>query len=126
MESLTDQYFRQYIGSDNLGFQEQRAQNQSSIAKLGAGLGNAVTQGSLDILAWCFLFIRFLKTILISKFSTKKGFHNWLGDMEKAEDKLKLPVYRTEDSKGFSPLSAGFLGWEYAIYSLWHIYALWS
>ena len=39
-ESLTDQYFRQYVGSDNLGYQEQRAQNQSGIAKIGSGLGN--------------------------------------------------------------------------------------
>ncbi len=108
-EPLTEQYFRQ-TGEANSGFQEQRAQNQSSLAKLGSGLGNTLTQGTLDILKDSSYLLDF-ENYFDFKNSAEEGFHNWFGDaIQSVEDKLKLPVYRTEDSKGFSPLSAGFWG----------------
>lgn len=108
-EPLTEQYFRQ-TGEGNLGFQEQRAQNQSSLAKLGSGLTNTITQGSLDILKDASYLLDF-ENYFDFKNSAQEGFHNWFGDaIQSVEDKLKLPVYRTEASKGFSPLSAGFWG----------------
>lgn len=108
-EPLTEQYFRQ-TGEGNLGFQEQRAQNQSSLAKLGSGLGNTLTQGTLDILKDS-SYLLDAENYFNFKESAQEGFHNWFGDaIQSVEDKLKLPVYRTEDSKGFSPLSAGFWG----------------
>lgn len=109
-ESLTDQYFRQYVGSDNVGFQEQRAQNQSGLAKVGSGLGNIVTQAGLDIFKDAGYLLDFENYFDFKK-SAEEGFHNWFSDsIQSIEDKLKLPVYRTEDSKGFSPTSAGWWG----------------
>lgn len=109
-ESLTDQYFRKYIGSDNVGFQEQRAQNQSGLAKVGSGLGNTITQAGLDIFKDAGYLLDF-KNYFDFKKSAEEGFHNWFSDaIQSVEDKLKLPVYRTEESKGFSPTSAGWWG----------------
>lgn len=108
-KSLTQQYFKNY-GDSNLGYQEQRGQEQSSIAKLGSGLGNAVVQTGLDIVKDASYLLDFENYFDFKK-SSEEGFHNWLGDaMQAAEDKLKLPVYRTRESQGFSPLSAGWWG----------------
>lgn len=89
---------------------EYRAQSQSSIAKLGSGLANTVTQASLDVIKDA-SYLLDVDNYTNFKESSEQGFHNWLGDaIQGLEDKLKLPVYRTKESAGFSPLSAGWWG----------------
>lgn len=89
---------------------EIRAQQQSSIAKLGSGLGNAIVQTGLDVLKDTSYLLDYENYTDFKK-SSEEGFNNWLAEsLNKVEDKLKLPVYRTEASKGFSPTSAGWWG----------------
>jgi hypothetical protein len=89
---------------------EIRGQRQSSIAKLGSGFANAVTQTGLDILKDTSYLLDFENYTDFTK-SSEEGFNNWFAEsIQKIEDKVKLPVYRTKASEGFSPLSAGWWG----------------
>jgi exodeoxyribonuclease-5 len=106
---LTQQYFENY-GDENLPFQYQRAQEQSSLAKIGSGLANAVTQTGLDIIKDASYLLDYRNYTDFTE-RAKEGFHNDIADaIQSAEDKLKLPVYRTKESEGFSPLSYGWWG----------------
>jgi len=87
---------------------EYRAQRQSVPSKLGAGLVNTAVQGSLDIIkdGAYLLDIPQYKDLING---TEKDFSNFISDaIQKTEDKLKIPVYRTKASEGFDPLSAGW------------------
>lgn len=89
---------------------EIRAQGQSSLAKLGSGLVNAITQTGLDIIKDSAYLLDYENYTDFTK-SSQEGFNNWLSSsIQSIEDKLKLPVYRTKESEGFSPLSAGWWG----------------
>lgn len=89
---------------------EVRGQRQPSALKLGAGLANAVTQTGLDIVKDASYLFDIENYTDFTK-SSEEGFSNWLADsMQSIEDKVKLPVYRTKASEGFSPLSAGWWG----------------
>lgn len=89
---------------------EIRAQKQPSVAKLGAGITNAVSTTVLDIIKDS-SYLLDLENYTDFKKSSEEGFTNWLAEsITKAEEKLKLPVYRTKASEGFSPLSAGWWG----------------
>jgi hypothetical protein len=94
----------------NGAYNELRALEQSSLAKLGSGVVNAVTHTGLDIIKDASYLLDFENYSDFTK-SSEEGFSNWLGDaVQSLEDKLKLPVYRTKASEGFSPLSAGWWG----------------
>ncbi len=87
---------------------EIRGQHQGRFAKLGSGLVNAVTGTVLDIGADVGYLLDFENITDLQK-SSEEGFGNWFTDaMNSTKEALKLPVYRTEDSKGFSPTSAGW------------------
>ncbi len=88
--------------------EEIRGQRQSSIAKLGSGFANAVTQTGLDILKDASYLLDFENYTDFTK-SSQEGFDNWFANsIQTIEDKVKLPVYRTKASEGFSPTSAGW------------------
>lgn len=89
---------------------EIRAQNQPSIAKLGSGLANAVTGTLADIVSDASYLLDFEQHANLIN-GTEKEFGNWLSQaMDKFKEATKLPVYRTKESEGFSPLSAGWWG----------------
>lgn len=88
--------------------EEVRGQRQPRLAKLGAGLANAVTQTGIDILKDASYLLDYENYTDFTK-SSQEGFNNWLANsLQSAEEKLKLPVYRTKESEGFSPTSAGW------------------
>lgn len=99
------------VTPENVGqLGEIRAQRQSSAAKLGAGLVNAVVTTGLDVIKDTSYLLDAENYFNFEK-SSQEGFQNWLGSsMQSLEDKLKIPVYRTKESEGFSPFSAGFWG----------------
>jgi len=87
---------------------EIRAQAQGSLTKLGSGLVNAITQTGLDIIKDSAYLLDYENYTDFKK-SSEEGFDNWLSkSIQSVEDKLKLPVYRTKESEGFSPTSAGW------------------
>lgn len=89
---------------------EIRGQRQSSLAKLGSGLANTVTQTGLDIFKDTSYLLDYRNYTDFTERS-KEGFQNALAEsIQSIEDKLKLPVYRTKESEGFSPMSAGWWG----------------
>ncbi len=105
--------YSDYLDDDvfvNAGLDEARAQAQGRFAKLGSGLVNAVTQTTLDIVKDS-SYLLDIENYTNFKDSAEEGFGNWLATaMTSAEEKLKLPVYRTKESEGFSPWSAGWWG----------------
>lgn len=89
---------------------EVRAQRQPSALKIGSGLVNAVTQTGLDVIKDA-SYLLDMENYTDFKKSAEEGFGNWVADaMQATEDKLKLPVYRTKESQGFAPWSAGWWG----------------
>lgn len=90
--------------------EELRGQRQGRLTKLGAGLTNAITQTGLDIIKDTSYLLDF-ENIFDNEKSAQEGYGNWLADaMTSAEEAVKLPVYRTKESEGFSPWSAGWWG----------------
>lgn len=89
---------------------EYRAQKQPSLSKIGAGLVNAVTTTGLDVIKDASYLFDADNYINFTK-ASQEGFNNWLGTaIQSVEDKLKIPIYRTKASEGFSPTSAGWWG----------------
>lgn len=89
---------------------EYRAQRQPALSKIGAGIANAVTQTGLDIVKDASYLFDSENYTNFTK-ASQEGFNNWLAtSMQSVEDKLKIPVYRTKASEGFSPTSAGWWG----------------
>jgi hypothetical protein len=87
-----------------------RAEKQGSLTKLGSGLANAITQTGLDIVKDASYLLDYRNYTDFTERS-KEGFQNGLAQsIQSIEDKLKLPVYRTKESEGFSPTSAGWWG----------------
>ena len=95
------------LGGD---FQEHRGQKQPVLEKLGAGLVNSaseLTLGTLKNASYLFDLPQY-KNVLQG---TEQEYSNWFADaMKKTQDDLKLPVYRTQESMGFHPESAGWWG----------------
>lgn len=90
--------------------EELRSQRQGRLTKLGAGLTNAITQTGLDIIKDTSYLLDF-ENIFDNEKSAQEGYGNWLADaMTSAEEAVKLPVYRTKESEGFSPWSSGWWG----------------
>ena len=89
---------------------EQRAQSQGRFAKLGSGLVNTLTGTALDIVGDVGYLLD-TENYTNFKKSSEEGFNNWLSDWtNKTKQDVKLDIYRTKDSEGFSPLSAGWWG----------------
>lgn len=89
---------------------EQRAQLQSKGAKIGSGVVNAVSQTALDVVKDTSYLLDF-RNLTDFQNQADNGFSNFMADaMTKTEESLKLPVYRTKASEGFSPTSAGWWG----------------
>lgn len=99
------------VTPDSLPYLDEiRGQVQSSAAKLGSGFVNAITQTATDILKDASYLLDYENYTDFKK-SSEEGFNNWLADaMTSVQEKLKLPVYRTRESEGFSPTSAGWWG----------------
>ncbi len=119
-EALDFSNYKGYFGEGqtylNKGLEEARAQSQSTAAKWGRGISNTVTQTVGDIAKDAGYLLDFENYNDI-KSSAQEGFGNWFSDaMQSVEDKLKLPVYRTKASLGFSPLHAGW--WADALPSI--------
>ena len=89
--------------------QEQRAQRQPNIAKLGSGIVNGLVGLPLNV-AKGFSILGDLEqwgNVLAGK---EIEYTNWIADAsDKLKESLNLPVYRTKDSQGFSPGSAGWI-----------------
>lgn len=95
---------------------EYRGQQQSTASKLGAGLVNTATGLVFDTLKdVSYLFDWEQVDNLID--GTEKEFSNWFADlMEQGKQSTKIDVFRTKDSLGFNPFSAGW--WADAMPSL--------
>lgn len=86
--------------------EEYRAQRQSSAAKLGSGAVNAVTQTVSDILASPGYLYQGIDILVNGE---NADYQNaWIDGIKGVSDKLKLDIYRTKASEGFSPTSAGW------------------
>lgn len=89
---------------------EQRAQKQSSAAKIGSGVVNAVSQTGIDIIKDA-AYLLDMRNVFDFHKQAENGFNNFVSDaMTKTEEDLKLPIYRTKESQGFSPWSSGWWG----------------
>lgn len=96
------------VNKQQSSLSEYRAQNQGSLTKLGSGLINTVTGTALDLVGDVGYLLDTDNYTNFQK-SSEEGFNNWLSDWtNKTKEDLKLPIYRTEESKGFSPTSAGW------------------
>ncbi len=117
MNSSHSKYDEGFIPYDNIdpntsynALANYRGEQQGRFAKLGAGLVNTVTGTALDI-AGDVGYLLDTENITNFQKSSEEGFNNWLSDWtNKTKEALKLPIYRTDESKGFSPLSAGWWG----------------
>lgn len=97
--------FQTKTGIDN---QELAAQSQGRIAKLGAGLVNTASSLVLDGLKDASYLLDFEQVGNLAK-GTEQEFGNWFGDlMEQAKEASHMDVFRTKDSLGFHPESAGW------------------
>lgn len=100
----------------NQDIDEQRAQSQSSISKLSSGLANAATGVLFDTLGGASYLLDFQQHANLIK-GTETEFGNWFSNlMDSAKESTHLDVYRTKESEGFSPGSAGW--WADAIPSI--------
>src|ERR1700751_844837 len=99
------------VTPENVGqLNEIRAQRQPALSKIGAGIVNAVTTTGLDIVKDASYLFDVNNYTNFTK-ASQEGFNNWLAtSIQSVEDKLKIPVYRTKASEGFSPTSAGWWG----------------
>jgi len=87
---------------------EQRAQSQGSLAKLGSGLVNTASSIVLDGLKDASYLLDFEQHANLIK-GTEQEFGNWFGSiMDQAKEATHMDVYRTKASEGFHPESAGW------------------
>jgi hypothetical protein len=91
-------------------YDEQRAQGQGRLAKLGAGLVNTASSLVFEGLKDASYLLDFEQMGNLAN-GTEQEFGNWFGDlMEKGQEAVHQDIYRTKDSLGFHPESAGWWG----------------
>ncbi len=108
-----DSKYDKYLNIENISpqqLQEHRGQAQPGYEKLGAGLLNSVSEltlGTVKNASYLFDLPQYANIIK----GTEDEYSNWFADkLQQAQDNLKIPVYRTQESMGFHPLDAGWWG----------------
>jgi len=108
-ESKYDEYLN-LRNVDPKTLQDLRGEHQPGLEKLGAGLVNSVSEltlGTLKNASYLFDLPQYANIIK----GTEDEYSNWFADkLQQAQDNLKVPVYRTQESIGFHPLDAGWWG----------------
>jgi len=95
------------LGGD---FQELRGERQPGYEKIGAGLVNSASELVLGTLKNASYLLDFPQYVDVLN-GSERDFSNFFADAtQKMQDRLEIPIYKTQGDEGFSPLHAGWWG----------------